>query len=141
MVAHISWRTLGYLGLIPFIAATWAAISSNTLLSLSPYQVFTAYSACILSFLAGTLWLRAQEERSATLISNLFTLLAFACLLLPAQLALPSLTLGFILLLASEFKMGLFADKPIGYKVLRVILTSVVVFCHILMLLVMVGAH
>ncbi|WP_448551653.1 DUF3429 domain-containing protein [Thalassotalea montiporae] len=128
MANIINWRTLGYLGLIPFIAATWAATSNASLLSLSPYQVFVAYSACILSFLAGTLWLK----QTATIISNLFTLVAFACLLLPAELALPVLASGFVLLLASEFKMGLFTDKPLGYQLLRIVLTSIVVLCHIL---------
>ncbi|REL30489.1 DUF3429 domain-containing protein [Thalassotalea euphylliae] len=131
MANIINWRTLGYLGLIPFIAAAWAATTNTSLLSLSPYQVFVAYSACILSFLAGTLWLK-QTAQIATIISNLFTLVAFACLLLPAQLALPVLASGFVLLLASEFKMGLFTDKPLGYQLLRIVLTSIVVLCHIL---------
>ncbi|WP_181902135.1 DUF3429 domain-containing protein [Thalassotalea euphylliae] len=154
MTDFFNWPSLGYLGLIPFVFTLILTSVGITLPAISPVQLFIAYSACILSFLAGTLWLngeaittgataqgKTQElatgnqvtNKSASIFSNVITLLAFACLLLPTPIAIGGLAIGFCLLLVLEFKWQLFTGKPAGYKMLRVVLTAVVVSCHVAM--------
>ena len=169
MTQFLTWRSLGYLGLTPFVFTLILTTAGVTLPALSPPELFIAYSACILSFLAGTLWLtslststtaintttpnnatastaptagsealefnagKQATHKAASIFSNAIALLAFTCLLLPTPIALVMLALGFCLLLALEFKWQLFVNKPADYKMLRVILTAVVVSCHVAM--------
>ncbi|MFD2164886.1 DUF3429 domain-containing protein [Thalassotalea euphylliae] len=137
MANMTSWQTLGYLGLIPFVAVVMTTNSNTDIVGVSNYLIFSAYSACILSFLAGTLWLKHhnEQETAPTFLSNAFTLVAFAGLLLPPIFALPLLAIGYLTLLASEFKLGLFTNKPEGYLLLRTVLTAIVVVCHLLMII------
>ena len=58
-----SWQVLGYLGLIPFLAALGLTFLPLTL-SNSAMTIFIAYSAIILSFLAGSQWSESRKQRS-----------------------------------------------------------------------------
>lgn len=130
------WQSLGYAGLIPFIFFTWLYLVGLTKVGVDIDFVFICYSAVILSFMAGSLWLQRHKDGVIipSLGSNLLSLLAFFSILQSPQIALTLLTLGYLLLIALEFIYDLFNHRPEGYKKMRIILTTVVVGCHLLML-------
>lgn len=130
------WRVLGFAGLIPFVACTWLYSIGIMKLGVSIVYVFTCYSAIILSFMSGSIWLQQHDEKvlAPTVLSNLFSLLAFLCLLLEPRIALSVLAVAYLLLLIFEVFYDLFKDKPSEYKSMRIWLTIVVVLCHALIL-------
>jgi hypothetical protein len=88
---------LGYSGLIPLLLASiWLLIDPgrDNVLDYVKY-----YAAIILTFVGAIHWGRALHSQQVSLLtwSVLPSLLAFACLLLPASTALPVLAIGFIL--------------------------------------------
>lgn len=134
---HIKlWQILGYSGLIPFIALTWLYLYGVTKLGVAIDFVFICYSAVILSFMAGSLWLQRHEDGMImpSLGSNLLSLLAFVSILQTPHIALILLTFGFLLLIGLEFIYDLFNHRPDGYKRMRVLLTAIVVSCHLLLI-------
>lgn len=120
-------RTLGYLGLLPFV---YIALGLPLPDGLVPLQVFVTYSAIILAFMAGCLW---RYSIATSILSNLLAIAAFASLLLPlkAQLMLLPLAGLYLVLLGWE---GHYCRKvyPQGYWSLRCQLTAVVVACHLI---------
>lgn len=130
------WLKLGYAGLLPFIGLTWLSVKSDIVIGISTNFAFACYSAAILSFLAGTLWLEREGQQTfgPTLCSNLLTLLAFISLLLSYPIGLVLLLIGHLLMFWCELTYGLFSDKPQGYKVMRIWLTTIVVVCHFVLL-------
>lgn len=126
------WLLLGYAGLIPFIALALLSAFTDIQIGQSTHFVFTCYSAAILSFLAGTIWLQGQSKRlfSPTLCSNLITLLAFIALLLSYPVGVVLLLIGYLLVLWIELTFNLYANKPQGYKTMRQWLSIVVIVCH-----------
>lgn len=129
-------KTLGYLGVLPFLIPAVCALLSIPLFQLDPLEVFIAYSGIILSFLAGTLWGRClgteqvhAQERGLLLSSNAFALAAWLCLLLSRYpLALLILMLGFIAVLLVELGESIQMKRP--YRRLRIQLTTVVLLLH-----------
>ena len=81
-------NSLGYAGLLPFLAAVWAAYSELSFWEWPASQLFLSYSVIILSFLAGALWGKAKEleesEVSCLLLigSNGFALSGWLAVLL-----------------------------------------------------------
>ncbi|QFI37647.1 DUF3429 domain-containing protein [Moritella marina ATCC 15381] len=127
-------QTLGYMGLIPFIAILYVSIN-NMGLPLDAKQVFIAYSAIILSFVAGTLWQTSEERKHdrRKIVSNIFCLFAFLSLLVNQHLALMILVVNYILLFLYESKLAKLNqghDRNIAYMTMRLRLTSIIVLLH-----------
>lgn len=128
----VAERTLGYLGLFPFVYVTLGLNLDLPLpYGLEPLQVFVSYSAIILAFMAGCLW---RHSVATSLFSNVLAIAAFAILLLPMnpELTLLSLAVLYLVLLGWE---GFYCRPhyPQGYWPLRCQLTAVVVVCHVIL--------
>ncbi|WP_246047225.1 DUF3429 domain-containing protein [Colwellia ponticola] len=127
-----TWKILGYLGLLPFIIFLY--LSSETVIwGIDTKQAFIAYSAIILSFVAGTIWRRDAEtyHHKRYIISNILSLIAFVALLLTYKVALIVLLLSFILLFIYENSIGKQDKTPSSYMNMRFWLTQLVVLLHI----------
>lgn len=127
-------QTLGYMGLIPFIASLYVSIN-NMGLPLDAKQVFIAYSAIILSFVAGTLWQTSEESKHdrRKIVSNIFCLFAFLSLLVNQHLALMLLVVNYTLLFLYESKLAKLNqenDRNTAYMTMRFRLTSIIVLLH-----------
>lgn len=126
------WKILGYLGLLPFIASLYLS-TETVIFGISTKQAFIAYSAVILSFIAGTIWRRESKNYhdKQNIISNLFSLLAFVALLLDHKIALIILAVSFIILFLYE-KHLVQQNKILNdYMSMRFWLTVIVVLLHI----------
>ncbi len=131
-------QIFGLLGLIPFVTLgalypLWPASDQARVV-----QVFIAYAAVILAFMAGALWLPAILKQHSDGINSLplaiaLSLLAFLVLLLPLPLSLLLSVLGFLLLLAGEMHQHWQRRYPPWYWQLRLVLTATVVTCHLLL--------
>ena len=139
-------NSLGYAGLLPFLAAVWASYAELLFWEWPASQLFLSYSVIILSFLAGALWGKAKElEESAVscmllIGSNAFALTGWLAVLLgkdylPAGLAV-SMT-GFILVYLVEHKTQGLLLQGMGsaYLEFRLTLTCVVCLAHLLILI------
>lgn len=129
------WGILGWSGVLPFLALVVLSHWPLVNLPWPPSHIFILYSACILSFLSGSIWLSTSSTKwsSPTSYSNLITLLAFVAALLSSQLSLLILSVGYFMVLLIEFRYELFQQRPHGYKSMRVGLTSVVILSHIIL--------
>lgn len=127
-----AWKALGYLGLIPFIVCLYLS-SEAEFWGISTKQAFVAYSAVILSFIAGTIWRRdvSTHHDKRYIISNIFSLIAFASLLVAQEVALIILALSFMLLFVYENSIGKQHKLPTDYMNMRFWLTQIVVLLHI----------
>lgn len=127
-----SWKVLGYLGLIPFIACLYVS-SEAVFFGISTKQSFVAYSAIILSFIAGTIWRRDNSihHDKRHMISNIFSLTAFVSLLVERELALIILALSFILLFVYENTLTKQKNHSTDYMKMRFWLTQIVVLFHV----------
>ena len=142
---------LGYLGLVPFALSTGLIILSivetgdaNTSSFLGYYvpYVFLTYSACILSFLAGTLW-RGQfhseyDGSNMLLLSNLLAVLSWLSLL--AMNLSHYLMLLSVVILGSGYVVAITAERSSPnvapqYFVMRARLTWAVVVMHLIFLI------
>ena len=146
-----TYTLLGYLGLFPFALSTCLTVLSvvdtgntNTSSFLGYYvpYVFLTYSACILSFLAGTLW-RGQVDSgfdgsNMLLLSNLLALLSWLSLLI-MNLS-HYLVLLAVVILASGYVVALTAERTSPsvspqYFVMRSRLTWAVIVMHLIFLI------
>ncbi len=115
-----TWQWLGYLGLLPFAFFLWFSDTTLKIISYNlPYDskhAFVFYSAIILSFLAGNLWPKDTQKKQVALplLSNLFCLYAFICLLLPLFLALILLGFGYLSIFLIEYILC--KDNDISYS-------------------------
>ena len=100
-----TYQFLGYTGLIPFIVFLGLFQYFPSGLFIDPLQAFTLYSAMIFSFIAGTLWHSESSAnyKSAQIISNIFCLYGFVCLLLSPFYALLFLSFGYLVLFIAEY--------------------------------------
>lgn len=138
---------LGYAGLVPFLIAALAELMAVQLpLAVSPMTILLTYGAIILSFMSGTLWGRAIHRADSEptnvllLLSNGFALLAWLTLLLNSVFwSLLLQMIGFALVLAFERKLarGTLMTTQSGYYPMRLILTTGVIVCQLLVL----GSH
>jgi hypothetical protein len=127
-----TWKTLGYAGLIPFFGClTLSAYIDN--LGFNSQQVFIAYSAVILSFIAGSLWRidDNNEHKSRQLISNIFSLIAFSALCVNYLAGLIILASSYPLILFFEYKISGQASMKKHYMIMRCKLTLLVFIAHI----------
>lgn len=114
-----TWQTLGYLGVLPFIIALFYSVNSqlvdkafgnffelmpDTSLNMSAiYFPFLAYSAVIISFLAGSMWrITLENNNRHLLLSNGMTVLVFSALFIPANMGVVLLALAYIVLFFTE---------------------------------------
>ena len=136
-------QLLGYLGLIPFVIALAFQSLIIEFFQQTPKQVFIFYSAVILSFIAGTLWRKKNDQLSIKrqYLSNIFSLMAFLALLIPQNFSLILLAVSYLTILFCEYKLDeaqVAGTKVEGIKVenkqyfdMRLQLTSIVVLLHI----------
>lgn len=125
-------KFLGYAGLLPFVVLLILNFFQQYDWQINLQQAFIFYSAIILSFVAGTLWQKDEESINSNrqILSNVISLLAFACLLLPLRNAVVLLPIGYLLLLVFE---SLFFDTNLdsdAYFKMRTRLTLSVIFLH-----------
>lgn len=127
-------KYLGYAGLIPFVSLPFL-IAVDALSFLEGLLVFNQYSALILSFLGGTIWLDSQQSQkpnSQLYYSMLPTILGwFALAFLPYAYSVGVLAACFVALLIYEIKA---LNWPAPYLAMRVRLTTIVVGTHMMML-------
>jgi len=127
---------LGGLGVVPFAAASAAAVLAPPEIAVQGEFALLVYGAVILSFLGGILWGRilafgsvediAKETRTL-IVSIVPSLIGWIAVLVGPGLGLPVLTVAFFLMLFSDLrhaKGGLF---PAWYPKLRVPLTFAVI--------------
>ncbi|MGI2172286.1 DUF3429 domain-containing protein [Shewanella sp. MF05960] len=136
-----TWQWLGFAGLIPFITLSLLAFNHSVLSPEHTLLGFISYSAIILSFMAGALWGKAvvlnldDSIAKLLIISNVIALGCWIALLTPFELsALILLVSGYVYLLYIEFKAKQLSATT-RYITLRTILTSVVVVCHLVVML------
>ncbi|GAB5446868.1 DUF3429 domain-containing protein [Gymnodinialimonas sp.] len=135
---------LGLAGLIPFL---WGASSSAGLLlaymplTLPPAftgtAILTAYGTVILSFMAGVIWGFAAKAQTAWMplglaLSTLPALWIFFFSGQPDTTRLITLVVGFVGLLAIDIACARKGLAPEWWIPLRLLLTSVVVFCLVI---------
>jgi hypothetical protein len=133
---------LGLAGLIPFL---WGAASSawivtgylpvpDIILLYSGVPVLLHYGTIILCFMAGVIWGFAAKDGGPWMpfgltLSVLPALLMFFAFSLPPLTQMFALILGFTGLLAVDWTCARKGLAPEWWMSLRLILTSVVVFC------------
>lgn len=127
-------QTLGYMGLIPFIISFYLSIENITW-QIDTQQLFIAYSAIILSFVAGTLWQANDHDKhnAKKIISNIVSLFAFLALLVNNHLALTILAINYLFLFLYEsklVKLNKQHDINPAYMKMRFRLTLVVILLH-----------
>ena len=137
-------NSLGYAGLLPFLAAVWAAYAELSFGAWSASHLFLSYSVIILSFLAGALWGKAKEleesnvSRFLLIGSNVFALTAWLAVLLGRDYLSAGLAVsmtGFILVYLVEHKTrGLLQGMDSAYLKFRLTLTSVVCLAHLVVI-------
>jgi hypothetical protein len=130
-----TWQLLGYLGLLPFIACLYLSPASITP-TINTEQAFIAYSAIIISFIAGSLWRKDDSNIHVKeqVISNIFSLTAFATLLIERDIALIILSFSFLFLFMYEKKLSVHYEennRSTAYMTMRLRLTIVVILLHI----------
>jgi hypothetical protein len=127
-----SWQLLGYLGLLPFIAFLYLSVSAENPI-ITAQQAFVAYSAIIVSFIAGTLWRKDDHHINQQITSNTLSLMAFLALLIERDLALIILVFSFIFLFIYEQKLAKGTQQNnlnANYMKMRFWLTLIVVSLH-----------
>jgi hypothetical protein len=127
-------KMLGYAGLIPFIALPFYVLWGNVSY-FEGISFFIQYSAIILSFLGGVLWINAirhSHSQSQLYLSMLPSLLGWLCItIIPPLPALIMLGLTFLCVLWIEFKS---IDQAAWYRSLRIRLTAIAVGGHVMMI-------
>ena len=133
---------LSGLGLIPFLFAMYISWIDSAFLGKSGHEIFTTYSATILSFLGGTLWGQFIHKtlnpltKYLLISSNLITLGAWLSLLLEMPtLSIALLLLGFIstFWVEARFLKSIIAPDS-RYLNMRFALTIAVSVLHLFML-------
>ncbi|WP_187424839.1 DUF3429 domain-containing protein [Marinomonas sp. IMCC 4694] len=133
---------LGSLGVIPFATATYLNWQNETFLGWSGHELFSTYSAMILSFLSGALWGQLVHKQVSTfgkwllLSTKLIALAAWLALLMhTTALAIALLLLGFMSIFWLEVRANtLIQPSHSHYFNMRFVITLVVCVLHLLML-------
>lgn len=128
---------LAYLGLIPFVALPILALV-GVLEYYRSYLMFVQYSAIILSFFGGIHWLDALQNRRKNhqlYVSMLPSIIAWLAIVsIDGNVLLSVLSVAYIaMLMYDKYVLALDKDIVIPYTVIRTVLTSVVVICHLIM--------
>lgn len=136
---NVAWG-LGLAGLIPFIGAGALAWWAPPAWQITAVYGFSYYSAVILSFLGGVHWGSALQvsragNRRRLILAMLPSLIAWLALLFDVMFGLWVLLAGFILIAGYDFSRDGRDGFPRWYLKLRLLLTAVVVLCHLIVLL------
>jgi hypothetical protein len=117
-------RTLGYLGLIPFIIPA-ALVATNSVYSDFAIQIVETYAFGIICFLTGSWWgmSSAIDNRALIFLSNLYFVTAFLLLFLAPLWWSFAASVLLISIFALEQKKSLFPPLPQFYCQMRAILT------------------
>ncbi|MBT8445916.1 MAG: DUF3429 domain-containing protein [Gammaproteobacteria bacterium] len=126
---------LGAAGLIPFVAGPVLVVTDQAPIGTA---IFFTYSMVIASFLGGTWWGRAllasPPPAPILVLSNVLVLAAWSSFWFgtpAAQAAM--LSAVYAALLAGEFLLPGLAGSSRDYRILRTVLTVVVIACHLAM--------
>ena len=131
-MSRLSWL-LGAAGLMPFAAGLIAFIYLEDYPKALGQHAFLLYSLAIICFLAGTTWGWAQAARPRDgavqlLISNGIVIFAVLAMLTANPFwALILLALAYVVFLGYERRV---LEQSVGYRRMRVWLTSAVVVLH-----------
>ena len=132
---------LGYLGLIPFVSLMIHTVLELTILNtVQASMAFVQYSAIILSFLGGVHWYQALTEpknRHQVYVAMLPSIIGWVALLIFNQkITLFVLSVSYLfILMYDKYYLSLPKDMVVYYTKMRLILTSVVIFSHVMMIL------
>ena len=132
---------LGYLGLIPFILLMLHAAFELTLLnSMQVSMAFIQYSAIILSFFGGVHWYQAITEPKnphQLYVAMLPSIIGWLALLIfNIKITLFVLSVSYLLILMyDKYYLSLPKNMVISYTKMRLILTTVVIFTHLVMII------
>ncbi|ASP40006.1 hypothetical protein CHH28_15575 [Bacterioplanes sanyensis] len=126
-------QRLGYAGLIPFVLTTLGVLFGVA----GSSELFKLYSVVILAFMAGATWgaLQSQTQRASSVDLTLAigtSLWALMAYLLPADVAVPLLVMGYALLLWLDMDGSISENYSTEYTELRKRLTIIVVALHVL---------
>lgn len=124
MSARSIIRTLGYLGLIPFIIPAILVATNSDQADLA-IQVAEAYAFGIICFLTGSWWgmSSSNDNRALILLSNFYFLTAFLLLFLAPLWWSFSASVLLISIFALEQRKALFPPLPQFYRQMRATLT------------------
>jgi cellulose synthase/poly-beta-1,6-N-acetylglucosamine synthase-like glycosyltransferase len=133
--AHKVSIILAYAGALPF----WLLmLAPETVAGFDTVSVFVSYGAIISSFMAGTLWGRAQIEQGDIVLmglSNVMALIAFVTVMMGLPLAALFVQLTvFGLLLVADFKSLAQRKEHRWYLVLRMRVTLIVAVAYCVVL-------
>lgn len=128
---------LGWAGVIPFVAGAVLVWFDEPVNPYFVLQAFQVYSLMVLSFLCGTWWgfsFAGLEERLRLVLLlggiTLFVFLWLVMLFVPSTQTLLILGLTYGALLLPELRLrGLPVDR--GYRGMRLLLTGIVLLCHL----------
>ena len=128
---------LGLGGLIPFVVMSGLlAYAGRDFIAFDMLvKALAGYGAVILSFLGGIRWgaslMRASRGRLTLFLSVLPSLFAWICLFLPAPWLFAALALAFLAQGAWDVTAIHRGKLPESFRMLRIVLTAVVVLCMI----------
>ena len=130
-------KILGFLGLIPFVALPLFVLT-GILAYFESYLYFVQYSAIILSFFGGIHWFAALANngpKHQLYMAMLPSIVAWLSLImLDGEMLLSTLSIAYIgVLIYDKYSIVMEKHKIIEYISLRMVLTSIVVLCHLTM--------
>ena len=133
----LQFKLLGYAGLLPFVTLPLLVVTHLTSY-LYVFQHFVQYSAIILSFFGGIHWYDALQRNRVNhqlYVSMLPSIVAWlSLLLLNGDVLLGALSCAYIgMLMYDKHTLVMEKQKVIEYTTMRIILTTVVVVCHLSM--------
>ena len=144
-------QILGYAGIAPFLLGIYFS-TGNFNVGIHKTLPFIAYSAVILSFLAGSLWkvhmihpcennekqrmyLDHDSFSEQQIVSNVISVLAFISVLILPEISLILLALGYVFIWFYERRINgtnSFDELPENYLSMRTHLTFIVFLLHLL---------
>jgi len=134
-------RTLGFLGLLPFLLSLLYVNQPMFSTQIYGEQSFLIYSIAISSFLCGSLWQPNSENKYPSIVSNTLCVIAFLTLFASAVISAIVMLCVFILIWRAErqFASAQTIERNQEYLLLRSQLTFVVASLHLVLIIFVVG--
>lgn len=134
-------RTLGFLGLLPFLLSLLYVNQPMFSTQIYGEQSFLIYSIAISSFLCGSLWQPNSENKYPAIVSNTLCVIAFLTLFASAVISAIVMLCVFILIWRAErqFASAQTIERNQEYLLLRSQLTFVVASLHLVLMIFIVG--